>query len=103
MKIQIVSERENPLLKRKEIRFEVKHDKTGSTPPRREVRKALANTIKAKSDFVIIKRLKTKTGTRTAVGFANVYVSSDQARLVEPDYIIARNIPREKTEAEKEE
>ena len=38
MKVKIVSQEYNPLLKRKEIVFEVEHAETGGTPPRLEVR-----------------------------------------------------------------
>ena len=102
MEIKIISEKEKPLLKRREVHFEVKHDQTGSTPRRLEVRKAIANAIKAKTDLVFVKKLETKTGTHIAVGLANVYATMDQARLVEPEYVIKRNIPPEKPEEGKE-
>ena len=97
MEIEIVSKKENPLLKRTEIHFRVKHEQTGSTPLRLEVRNAIASALKAKVDFVFVKKLKTKTGKHIAVGLANVYDSVDQARLVEPEYIIKRNVPPEKS------
>jgi small subunit ribosomal protein S24e len=92
MEIEIISEKENPLLKRREVYFRVKHEQMGSTPPRLEVRKAIASALKAKVDFVFVKKFKTKTGKHVAV-----YDSVDQARLVEPEYIIKRNEPPEKT------
>jgi small subunit ribosomal protein S24e len=103
METKIVSQKENPLLKRREIHFQVKHDQTGSTPPRLEVRKAIANALKAKIDLVFVKKLETKTGAHTAVGLANVYESTDQARLIEPEYMIKRNIPQEKPAEEGKE
>lgn len=103
MEIKMVSEKENPLLKRKEVRFRIKHGQTGSTPPRLEVRKAVASALKAKVSLVFVKELTTKTGTRVAVGSASVYDSIDQARLVEPEYVIKRNIPPEKAAEEGKE
>ncbi len=103
MKIKIISEKENLLLKRKEVHFEVKHDETGSTPQRLEVKEAVANTLKVKPNLIFVKRLETKTGTHMAVGLANVYAAVDQARLVEPEYVIKRNAPPEKTKSEEEE
>ena len=96
MEIEIVSEKENPLLRRREVHFRVKHEQMGSTPPRLEVRNAVASALKVKVDFVFVKKFKTKTGKHIAVGLANVYDSVDQARLVEPEYIIKRNVPPEK-------
>jgi len=102
MEIEIVSEKENPLLRRREVHFRVKHEQTGSTPPRLEVRNAIASALKVKVDFVFVKKFKTKTGKHIAVGLANVYDSIDQARLVEPEYIIKRNVPPEKPAETKE-
>jgi len=103
MEVKIVSEKENPLLKRKEIRFRVEHDKTGSTPPRLEIRRAVAAALKANVDLVFVKKYETGTGTRTADGVANLYDSVEQAKLIEPAYIIKRNIPPEKPKEEEEE
>lgn len=102
MKINITSQEYNPLLKRKEITFEVKHEKTGGTPPRFEVRKELATMLKMDSVRVYVKRMTTKTGTRTALGTANAYDSIEQAKLVEPQHIIERNAPPKKPEEKKE-
>ena len=95
MEIKIISQKENPLLKRKEVQFHVEHEK-GSTPPRLEVRRAVATALKSNADLVFIKKFETKTGTHVAVGTANIYESIEQARLIEPEYIMKRNIPPEK-------
>lgn len=97
-----MSQKKNPLLKRNEIQFQVEHSQTGSTPPRTEVRKAIANILKKDENGVFVKKLQTKTGSVIAVGLANVYDSLEQARLIEPNYIIKRNMPPEKKEEEKE-
>jgi len=102
MEIEIVSDKENPLLKRREVHFRVKHGQTGSTPPRLQVRNAIASALKVKVDFVFVKKLKTKTGKHIAVGLANIYDSTDQAKLVEPEYIMKRNEPPEKPRQEEE-
>jgi len=93
MEVKIISKKENPLLKRKEIQFEVHHGEAGSTPARLEVRKAVADSLKISVDMVFLKRFQTMTGTRTAIGIANVYDSADDAVLTEPDYIVKRNVP----------
>jgi len=93
MDIRITSERQNPMLKRREVSFQVEHEETGSTPSRPEMRKAVAAALKADESMVFVKRFETKTGTSTAVGVANVYDSMEQAKLIEPEYIVKRNIP----------
>ena len=100
MEVKILSEKENPLLKRREVHFRVEHSQTGNTPPRLEVRKALATALKRDADLVFVKKIETKTGTRAAVGLANVYDSVEQAKLIEPKYIIKRNAPPEKPKEE---
>ena len=100
MEIKIVSEKQNPLLKRKEVYFQVEHNQTGNTPPRLEVRKAVATALKKDADLVFVKKIETKTGTHTAVGLANVYDSVEQAKLIEPKYIVKRNVPPEKPKEE---
>ena len=96
MKLKIVSKKQNPLLKRKEVTFRIEHAQTGGTPTRVEVRKQLATLLKTDLKLVYVKKVETKTGTMVAIGEANVYESIEQAKLMEPKHIIARNaIPEE--------
>lgn len=103
MDVKITSKEYNPLLKRKEIAFEVEHADIKGTPPRFEVRKKLASLLKTDIELVYIKKVETKTGTMIAVGEANAYDSIEQAKLVEPEHIVARNMPPEKPEEKREE
>lgn len=103
MEIRILAENDNVLLKRKEVVFQVDHNQTGSTPPRLEVKNALAKILKKDANLVFIKKFETRTGTHTAIGVANVYDSIEQAKLIEPKYIIDRNIPPEKPKEEGKE
>ncbi len=100
METKILSETENKLLKRKEVVFQVEHSQTGSTPPRTEVKEALAKALKKDANLIFIKKMETKTGTRTAIGTANIYDSLEHAKLIEPEYIVKRNIPTEEQKKE---
>lgn len=100
MEIKIVSVKENPLLKRKEVQFRIEHGPQGKTPQRLEVKKALAAELKTSNELVFVQEMRTLTGTNTAVGLANAYEMADQAKLVEPDYILKRNNPPEKPKEE---
>ena len=93
LKIKIISEKSNPLLKRKEINFELNHSEEGQTSSRLEVKEKLADELKAKPDLVFVEKVETKTGTTIARGEANVYESAEQAKLVEREHIITRNSP----------
>ena len=113
MKLEIISKKQNPLIKRVEVAFRIEHDKTGGTPTRVEIREQLAAQLKTKLELIYVKQVETKTGTTVAVGEANAYESVEQAELVEPKHILARNAvaakpeepqaSEEATEEEKEE
>ena len=96
MQVKIDSTKDNPLLKRKEVGFTIASGPKEKTPPRLQVKKAVAMEMKIGDDIVFIKRMRTKTGTSITVGVANVYQSVNQAKIVEPEYIRKRNSPPEK-------
>jgi len=100
MEVSITQQQYNPLLKRKEIAFQIDHKQTRGTPTRLEVRNALAEMLNTKPEVVYVKRVETKAGTMIATGEANAYDSVEQARRIEPKYMIERNTPKEKKEAE---
>ena len=102
MEVKIVSSKDNPLLKRKEVNFTIEHGPQGKTPGRLEVKKALAAELKLGDELVFVQSMKTLTGTSTAVGSANAYEKVEQANLVEPEYIIKRNNPEKPKEEAKE-
>src|SRR3972149_9565771 len=101
MKIKITKEQQNRLLKRKEITFEIDHSQTRGTPQRLEIRNKLAEVLKTKPELVYVKLVETKTGTMKATGQANAYETVEQAKRVEPEYIIARNTPAAEKKTEK--
>jgi small subunit ribosomal protein S24e len=103
MEVKIVSAKENPLLKRKEVNFRVEHGPHEKTPPRLEVKKALAAELKISEELVFVEKMQTMTGTNTAVGVANAYETTEQAKLIEPEYIRKRNSPPEKPKEEANE
>lgn len=102
MEVKITEEQRNILLKRREILFEVEHSQTKGTPPRLEIRNKLAELLKTRPELVYVKRVETKAGTMKAKGEANAYESLEQAKLVEPEYVLTRNMPQEKKEKAEE-
>jgi small subunit ribosomal protein S24e len=102
MEVLVISEKQNPMLKRKEVSFQVEHGETGCTPSRVEIRKAVAVATKTNESVVFLKKYVTKTGTLTAFGTANIYDTIEQAKLIEPKYIVKRNVPEDKNKEAKE-
>ena len=100
MQIKVESTKDNPLLKRREVEFTIAQGPKEKTPPRLEVKKALAAEFMVGVDVVFVKRMRTKTGTNITMGAANVYQKAEQAKLVEPEYIRKRNSPPEKPKEE---
>lgn len=99
MDVKIVSKKENPVLKRKEVEFTVEHNQ-GKTPLRLDIKRTIASQLQISDKLVFVKRMKTLTGTSTTVGAANAYESETQAKLIEPEYIVKRNSPAEKPKEE---
>ncbi len=89
MDITILDEDENPMLYRKDVRFEMTHEE--ATPERLSVRDSLAAKLNKDSKEVVVRQLDTKFGMRKTIGHAKVYDSADIARDVEQDHMLERN------------
>ena len=89
MEIDIISENDNPMLHRSDVRFEIAHEE--ATPSRLSVRDSLAAKLNKESDEVVVHDLDTKFGMRKTLGYAKVYESPDFARDIEQDYMLDRN------------
>lgn len=100
MDIQVIEEKNNPNLNRREIVFKVIHD--ASTPTRKSVVERLAATLNSKSSLVFVDSLKTEFGKRETIGYAKIYETPERAKQVERVHIIERNTfnkPEAKPEA----
>jgi small subunit ribosomal protein S24e len=102
MELKIISKKENPLLKRKEVQFTILHTQ-GKTPGRLDVKRSIASELQVSDKLVFVKKMKTMTGTNTAIGEANAYETEAHAKLIEPTYIVKRNSPPEKPKEEAKE
>ncbi len=97
MEISIVEERENAVLKRKEVRFKVEFE--GATPSRKDVKEKLCHQLKAKPELVIVDELGQRYGLNEASGYAKIYSDADALKVE-----LKHNIRRDKGEkAEKKE
>jgi small subunit ribosomal protein S24e len=89
MDIEIVSEEENPMLHRRDVRFEVVHDE--ASPSRLSVRDSLAAKLNKDAEEVVVHSIDTKYGMRKSMGYAKVYDSPADAADVEQEYMLERN------------
>jgi small subunit ribosomal protein S24e len=89
MEIDVISETENPMLHRSDVRFEVTHEE--ASPSRLSVRDSLAAKLNKDSSEVVVHKLDTKYGMRKTLGYAKVYETADDAADVEQEYMLERN------------
>lgn len=89
MEIDIISEKENPMLHRRDVRFEVVHE--DASPSRLSVRDSLAAKLNKDAGEVVVRTVDTKYGMRKSIGYAKVYDTPEQARDVEQEYMLDRN------------
>ncbi|QLG61171.1 30S ribosomal protein S24e [Halorarum salinum] len=101
MDIDIISEEENPMLHRTDVRFEIVHE--DATPARLQVRDSLAAKLDKDAAEVVVHELNTKFGMRRTVGYAKVYETAEDAEDVEQDYMLDRNAIGADEDAEAEE
>jgi ribosomal protein S24E len=90
MKIEILQEKENKPLARKEIDFRVEH--IGSTTPSRaDVKAKIVAQFDADAASVVIRSLDTKFGAGMTEGSARIYTDPEQMKRVELGHILKRD------------
>ena len=95
MNIEILNERENKPLGRKEIAFQIDH--TGeSTPSRADIRSKIVAQFDADASSVAISTLDTNFGIGITKGNAHIYTDAAQMKRIELDHMVKRNEPKKK-------
>ena len=101
MDIEVVSDEKNPMLHRRDVRFQVTHGE--ASPSRLSVRDSLAAKLNKDAEEVVIHSIDTKFGMRKSLGYAKVYDSHEDAADVEQEYMLDRNkIDDDEPEADEE-
>jgi len=88
MEIEILEKKENPLLRRTEIRFKAAF--MGATPTKKDVRLKLVAMLNSDKALTVLEKFENDYGAQTAKGYAKVY-EDEQALKIEPEYLIKRN------------
>jgi len=91
VEILIEKQRDNPLLKRKEVYFRVRYEDTKVTPSRNDVREKLSGLLNADLNRLVVRWMKPEFGKMEAEGYALIYDTEDDLRAIEEDYVIRRN------------
>ncbi len=96
MELLIEKQRDNPLLRRKEIYFRVRYGDSGFTPSRKDVREKLSGLLNATLDRLVIRWMKPEFGKTEARGYALIYDTPEDMRAIEEDYVLRRNFEEKK-------
>ena len=86
--MDIKSNKENKLLGRRDIEFNVVQD--GSTPSKNEIKAELCKKLNLNPDSVIVVKVDQSTGVRQGHGFAHAYPSKEMIEKSEPVYLVNR-------------
>jgi ribosomal protein S24E len=93
MSMEVLEERVNSLLHRKEAKLVVHHEGAG-TPDRMTVRKMASDHYKTGTDQVYVRSIASRTGGSSALCVVEVYDDSKSAGIV-PAYVKNRNLPKD--------
>jgi small subunit ribosomal protein S24e len=91
MDLEIIEEKDNTLLNRRELKLKIDHD--AATPSRMDVKKNVATKFNVDPDLVIIDNMKSKFGKSETKAYIKIYKTTEAAKLVEREHILKRNTP----------
>lgn len=89
MKVEILSELENPLLKRRQFEVKIIHDAV--TPSIDEIRQKISVSKEIGKGVVIIDSFKSQYGTKETIGTVKVYETKERAMEIEPKHRLIKN------------
>lgn len=91
MEIQIIKDKANPLLNRREISVVVKNKTTAT---RIELKNKLAALLNSKPELIVIERLDTIFGKQEMIGSASLYQTEERLKQLAHQHLIARDAPK---------
>jgi small subunit ribosomal protein S24e len=91
MEIQIIKDKTNPLLKRREISVSVKNKTTAS---RIELKNKLAALLNSKPELIVIEHLGTIYGKQEMMAKANLYETEERMKQISHQHLRARDAPK---------
>ncbi len=91
MELQIIKDKTNPLLKRREVSLKIKNKGTSS---RIEVKNKLAAMADSKPELIVIEKLHTVFGKQDVLGTASIYESEERLKQLAHVHLVARGTPK---------
>ena len=90
MEIRVTEVKENKLLGRKEIYFDVIHDGE-ATPSREAVKGKLVAMLDLDPNTTVLQYIRSYFGSTVSKGYAKAYETRERMLYIEPDYILIRD------------
>ena len=91
MEIQIIKDKTNPLLNRREISVAVK---SKTTATRIELKNKLAALLNSKPELIVVEHLDTIYGKQEMVGTVSLYETEERLKQLAHQHLIARDAPK---------
>ncbi|WP_455367531.1 hypothetical protein [[Eubacterium] cellulosolvens] len=99
MKLKVLSDIQNPLLNRREVRLEIDHSPQG-TPDRTIAKQEVAAYLGHDAKKIQIIAMKTLTGTRRTVCTVELYEDVERGKRIVHQHIPERGLPKTKEKVE---
>ena len=96
MDFEIVSDKRNELLSRREVQFNLRYE--GATPSRMQIIGKLCALLNVKEQQVTLDTLHSSFGKTEIRGSARIYDSEEGRSKTERSYLAARGMPKPKEE-----
>jgi small subunit ribosomal protein S24e len=89
MEIQILEEKNNPLLERKEIQLRIIQD--AGSPKIADLRKKIAAQLSLNESLFVVQNVYAEYGMNESHCLLKVYASNEQLEAVEADHVLRKN------------
>ena len=96
MDFEIISDKRNELLSRREVQFNLKYD--GATPSRMQIIGKLCALLDVKEHQITVDTLHSSFGKTEITGSARIYDNEEGRKRTERPHFAARGMPKPKEE-----
>ncbi len=90
MEIKVTEIKENKLLGRKEIYFDIIHEGE-ATPSRKDVKGKLVAMLDLNPETTVVQYIRSYFGSHVSKGYAKSYESRERLLYIEPEYVLIRD------------
>lgn len=82
MKFEITENKDNPLLKRKELRIHMESEK--ATPPKSEIIARVTAQLSVPNELIVVETVQQRFGSRESEAYVKVYADEESLKAAEP-------------------